>query len=105
MIGRGAVQRPWIFALIRGRENNPSFSMELDLQAIAHRAIDLIRDFLPKEFHRSRIRRFFFYFCNNFTFAHHIRVKTQQVDTTDEARTVIDDYIKEVPSDRIKIDR
>jgi len=100
MIGREAARRPWIFALIRGRQAEEGFSMEVDLEATAYRMLDLIEARLPPDFHLTRARRFFFYYCDNFRFAHHIKWKTQNAPDLAGIRSVLAAYFDEVPADR-----
>ncbi|HRY53677.1 MAG TPA: tRNA-dihydrouridine synthase family protein [Spirochaetia bacterium] len=102
MIGREAVRRPWIFALIRGREADPAFELEVDLEATAYRMLELIEGQLPPDFHLTRARRFFFYYCDNFSFAHHIKWKTQNAPNLEAIRAELAAYFVEVPADRRK---
>jgi tRNA-dihydrouridine synthase len=81
MVGREAVRRPWFFALLRGRKSDPGFSPLRRYRRNREKALDLIEEHLPPEFHLSRARRFFFYFCDNLSFAHHIRWKIQNART------------------------
>jgi len=103
MIGREAARRPWIFALLRGKEGSDGFSMEIDLRAAAFRMLELIETRLPPDFRLPRARRFFFYYADNFSFAHHIKWKLQNADGLDAMRRAIDDYLLEVPSDERKV--
>ena len=105
MIGREAVRRPWIFALIRGREVDPAFELHVDLRETAFRLLDLIETWLPPEFHESRAKRFFSYYCDNFSFAHHLNVGLQRAPDLGSMRRVLDDYLAKMPGDRVKIDR
>ncbi len=100
MIGREAARRPWIFALIRGREADPGFSLEVDLEATAYRLLDLLEEHLPPDLRMTRARRFFFYYCDNFRFAHHIKWKTQNAESLDAIRSELAAYFLEVPEDR-----
>ncbi len=101
MLGREAVRRPWIFALIRGRERDPSFRLTVDLADTAEKALRLIEEHLPPEFHISRARRFFFYFCDNLSFAHHVRWKIQNSPDLKAVRKALDEYFEEVPGDAV----
>lgn len=102
MIGREAVRRPWIFALIRGRQSDPEYSLEVDLEATAYHMLDLIGTHLPPDFHLTRAHRFFFYYCDNFSFAHHIKWKTQNAESLAAIRDALGEYFLEVPQDRRK---
>ncbi len=105
MIGREAARRPWIFALIRGREADPAFEMEIDLREVALRFLCLVEEFLPPEYHESRAKRFLGYFTDNFSFAHHLRTGFQNAVDIPAMRLVLDKYLSEVPGDRLKVER
>jgi len=104
MIGREAARRPWIFALLRGLEADPAFELRVDLGAVALRYLELVEKALPPEFHESRAKRFFFYFADNFSFAHHLRWKLQNAPDLAAMRGIIGDYLREVPADRFRIE-
>jgi len=103
MIGREAARRPWIFALIRGKEASPDFSMEVDLRATAFRLLELIEARLPPDFRLTRARRFFYYYADNFSFAHHIRWRLQNAPDLDSMRRAIEDYLIETPGDERRV--
>ncbi len=105
MIGREAVRRPWIFALIRGCEADSAFELRVDLRETAFRFLDLVEKRLPPEFHESRAKRFFSYYCDNFSFAHHLNVKLQRAADPASMRQILDEYLDEVPGDRIALER
>ncbi|HPE90004.1 MAG TPA: tRNA-dihydrouridine synthase [Spirochaetales bacterium] len=105
MLGREAVRRPWIFSLIRGKEADPAFSLSAPIEETGLRMISLIRTLLPEPLHISRVRRFFFYYCDNLTFGHHLRWAIQNADGLDEAERLFKGYFDEAPSDRIKLER
>lgn len=105
MIGREAVRRPWIFALIRGQQLNPDFNIQVNLEEIGLRMLALIRTLLPKNFHLSRSRRFFFYYCDNLKFGHHIRYAIQNALDIDGVEALFRGYFAESPGERIKTDR
>jgi tRNA-dihydrouridine synthase len=105
MIGREAARRPWIFALIKGKAADPAFELSVDLRATAARFLDLVETRLPPDFHLSRARKFFFYYADNFSFAHHIRWKLQNAPDLPAMRALLDEYLREVPGDEVKIER
>ena len=102
MIGREAARRPWIFALIKGKEEASDFSMEVDLRATAHRMLELIEARLIPEFRLTRAQRFFSYYADNFTFAHHIKWKLVNAPDLDAMRAELESYFGEMPGDRIR---
>jgi tRNA-dihydrouridine synthase len=100
MLGRGAARRPWIFALIKGRRVDPSFSLEVDLEGTAYRFLDLLELHQPVDFHLTRARRFFFHYADNFTFAHHVKWRLENAPSLDAMRAILADYFTEMPGDR-----
>ena len=102
MIGREAVRRPWIFALLRGKEAAEDFSLEVDLRAIAFRMLELIESRLIEEFRLTRAQRFFFYFADNFSYAHYIKWKLVNAPDLGAMRRELDAYFEEMPGDRIR---
>ncbi len=100
MIGREAARRPWFFALLRGKEASEDFSMEVDLRATAFRMLELIETRLIEEFRLTRAQRFFFYYADNFAYAHYIKWKLVNSPDLDTMRRELDAYFEEMPSDR-----
>jgi tRNA-dihydrouridine synthase B len=103
MIGREAVRRPWIFALLHGKEESADFAMEVDLRATAFRMLDLIEARLIEEFRLTRAQRFFFYYADNFAYAHYIKWKLVNAPDLGTMRRELDSYFEEMPSDRMRI--
>jgi tRNA-dihydrouridine synthase len=104
MLGRAAVQRPWIFALIKGRAANADFRLEVDLEATAYRFLDLVEARLPGDFHLTRARRFFFYYSDNFSYAHHLKWKLENAPDLGAMRGILAEYFSEVPADKRRIE-
>ena len=84
MVGRGAVRRPWIFAEARkiqaaALEGGAVFAGEGREAAAAHieetgvRFLELLARYQPPEFHLSRARRFFAYFCDNLKWGNYLK--------------------------------
>lgn len=95
MISRAAVQKPWIFAQLRG-----DFCGGVDLMQTGLDYIALLQEFQPPEFFKSRMQRFFSYYCDNFTFGHYIKMKMLNAATPKEAEETFRSYFDEQPSDR-----
>ncbi|MDR0374230.1 MAG: tRNA-dihydrouridine synthase family protein [Treponema sp.] len=96
MIGRLAVQKPWVFAQARGL---PLPAM-LDLEEVAVRFLDRLAKCQPPEFHKSRARRFFSYFCSNFKWANHIRTLLGRESELSAMRKVFEGFFRENPEER-----
>lgn len=105
MIGREAVRRPWIFALLRGKEVNPDFELTINIEEIGLRMIASIKALLPLPFHSSRARRFFYYYCDNLSFGHHLRYAIQNLRDLDDMEVLFKQYFVDVPGERIRTER
>ncbi len=103
MIGRMAVQKPWIFAEIsRSLNNSDSEKKPVDLLLCALDFIDFVEKFQPPEFYKSRLQRFFTYFCMNFSFAHYAQTQMLNAKNIQDSRARIREYFEKVPEDRFK---
>lgn len=99
MISRAAVTKPWIFKeVLQGYHNN------INMEEICFSYVDLIEKYQPKEFWKTRLQRFFTYFCMNFSFAHY--AQTQFINAAEkgneELRQAIKDFFEKCPEERIK---
>ncbi len=113
MISRAAVQKPWIFAQLRAalakyfcadERDEKSDACEIDLLELGLEYIENLQKFQPLEFFRTRMQRFFSYYCDNFSFAHYIKTKMLNSRTREEAEKNLREYFEKVPEDRkIKI--
>lgn len=103
MLGREAARRPWIFALLRGRELSEDYSIEVDLLKTALRMLELIETRLIKEFWLTRAQRFFYYYAENFSFSHHIKWRLVNAPDLATMRHELTAYFEELPSDQMHI--
>lgn len=102
MIGRAAVQKPWLFRDIKnaGSPRVETTVPEVDHLEVASFFLDNLRKSQPSEFQLSRAHRFFFYYCDNFSFAHHIKMRIQNTKSPDEIGALLEEYFTQVPQDR-----
>ena len=108
MIGRAAVQKPWIFAEIRraeamrasGSESARQPATEIDHLEVSRFFLETLASSQPPEFQISRAHRFFFYYCDNFSFAHHIKMRIQNTKAPEEIGGLLEEYFTQVPEDR-----
>jgi tRNA-dihydrouridine synthase len=89
MAGRLAVRCPWVFA------NAKAFTNREEKGDTALRFLDLLAQYQPPEFHLSRARRFFRYYCDNFTWAEYLRNKINRETTLAGIAAVISGYCRE----------
>ncbi|UTY22954.1 tRNA-dihydrouridine synthase family protein [Treponema denticola] len=107
MIGRAAVQKPWIFyepskgVLKNGTSEDKEEKNEIDLLKTAALFLEFLREEQPEEFYITRAQRFFAFFCDNFTFAHHIKTKVLNCKRLEDMIFSLKLYFEEVPEDRI----
>ena len=103
MAGRGAVRRPWLFRGIRaawsGTVPDGGFP-PVDLLETAELFVRFLTERLPPEFQNSRARRFFFYFCDNFTFAHYVRTQVLNAATPPDMLEALRTYCRQNPQER-----
>jgi tRNA-dihydrouridine synthase len=71
MTGRLAVRQPWCFSEARPPDKRNSGRHTVEETGL--RFLELLAQYQPPEFHLSRARRFFSYFCDNLTWAHYVK--------------------------------
>ena len=101
MISRASVQKPWIFTEILSEKNK---EFKVDMEKVCYDYIDNIEKYQPKEIYKTRLQRFFTYFCMNFQFAHFAQTKfiNAAEKGNDELRAEIKAFFEKCPDDRIK---
>ncbi|WP_419175235.1 tRNA dihydrouridine synthase [Desulfosediminicola sp.] len=86
MIGRGGMERPWLFADIAreiyGRTDISGFATR---QELFFRFIDLLNDRFAVERRLGRMKQFTQYYARAFTFGHHLASAVQNSNSMDEA--------------------
>jgi tRNA-dihydrouridine synthase len=88
MVGRAAVRAPWIFAAVPG-------AFSVDLEETALRFLDLLTKYQPPEFHISRARRFFNYFCDNLKWGTYVKNMVNREETLSGIERVLRGYFNE----------
>ena len=94
MIGRHAIRSPWIFV----REPLPP--QGFDRLAIGIRFLELVDTLLPLPWKKESCRRFFSYYCDELTFAHHIKYRLVNAPDIPTMEKELSRYFNEVPHDR-----
>lgn len=114
MIATAAAQKPWIFRELKnqmetdeifsGNYNDAGFGknlLEIDGEQLAYDFIDGVEKFQPKEFWKTRLQRFFAYYCLNFSFGHYFQSQMINISDNDDARRRIKEYFEKCPDDKI----
>jgi tRNA-dihydrouridine synthase len=99
MIGRLAARKPWIFAqALYGAAASPETGCYRGMRFLEETALcflDLLSRCQPPVFHLSRARRFFHYYCDNFTWAEYLRNKIRREDSLAGIAGVLGAYCRE----------
>lgn len=100
MLGRSAIQKPWLFKQISSALSNKEFKTEIDLFELA---IDFMKDIencQPQEFWKTRKQRFFIYFCDNFQFGNYLKSQLINNDGFEVQKNILQEYFEKMPSER-----
>lgn len=100
MVGRAAVKAPWIFAQARDLEALGEPLAPIDLLAVADRFLKLLELYQPPEYFESRAKKFFLYFCENLTWAHHVRTLLGRETDRRGMMKVLEAYFAQDAQDR-----
>lgn len=120
MIGRGAVQKPWLFELIKNYQNSQidvngnaqnnctvqsvqNLGVTVDLLELGKMFIEFLAQSQPEEFYLTRSQRFFAYFCQNLQFSHYLFCKIAIAKSLAEVEKLFCAYFAEQAHERYKI--
>jgi len=93
MVGRAAVRMPWIFAEGRGVEKEAQ--TERHFEEIGLRFLELLSMYQPPDFHVSRAKRFFSFFCDNLKWGTFLKNQINREDTLMGIIQIWQNYFKE----------
>jgi tRNA-dihydrouridine synthase len=99
MIARAAAQKPWIFAQLKEQQNQ-NHTHTIDCQQLALDFIDNVVRCQPPEFYKTRLQRFFAYYCLNFSFAHYFQIQMLNATSVEDSRARVLDYFNKEKDDR-----
>ena len=86
MIGRGAVETPWIFAEIASiLYNVPRDKNSISLTSVYFRFASLLQTRFPSERRLGRLKQFTHYYARSYDFGHHLASVVQKSSSIDEA--------------------
>lgn len=103
MIGRRAVQEPWIFRCCRDLLDTGGYELRVNLCELFTEVLSDIEKLLPPELHKSRMHRFSLYFTKNFYFSHELFRRIRNVDKPAQAADIMNDYAERNPHENIKV--
>jgi len=100
MIATAAAQKPWIFAQLKKHSENRSEVQDtFDAQKLALDFIDDIEKYQPPEFYKTRLQRFFAWYCLNFSFGHYFQSSMINLTDINDARARVKEYFAKCPGD------
>lgn len=99
MISRASVQKPWIFSELK----QSSLKESVDMQELALSFIDDVEKYQPPEFWKTRLQRFFTYFCMNFKFSHYAQTQFLNAKDNEDLRSRIKDFFEKCPEEKLFI--
>lgn len=109
MISRACVQKPWIFSELRaaidgdgGYIDGEKAKFTVNMKDLALSYIADVERYQPPEFWKTRLQRFFTYFCENFKFAHYAKTQFLNSKDNDELRARIEEFFEKCPEEAIK---
>ncbi len=88
MIGREAVRRPWIFAMIAGALNKDPSPAERQSQF--RELVDAVADFFPERKAVGRLKEIGWYVGERMTYGHHFASRIQASESTDGIRNIVE---------------
>ena len=102
MISRACVQKPWIFRNLSRTLSGETSSLDavtINMKKLALSYIDDVEKYQPPEFWKTRLQRFFTYFCQNFKFAHYAQTLFLNARDNEELRIRIADFFEKCPEE------
>ena len=107
MIGRAAVQKPWVFKEIANYQDKlrrtQATSFQVDLLETACHFIKRLQQFQPPEFYKTRLQRFFAFYSDNVQFAHHLRTRLLNHPTPEGCIQQLEEYFVAAPTERVRL--
>lgn len=103
MIGRGAVQRPWIFSMLKGVIGGKGLISGglVDARAVVDKFFEYLEQYQPRDFLISRARRFLYYFCDNFKFGTRLYTSIRNTGELKEMRSLVLAYLERNPDEAL----
>ena len=106
MISRAAVTKPWIFMSLSGEAVSLSglTRQSIDMEELCLSYIDLIEQYQPPEFWKTRLQRFYTYFCQNFQFSHYAQTQflNAAAKSNEALRAAIKEFFEKCPEEKSK---
>jgi tRNA-dihydrouridine synthase len=99
MAGRLAVRAPWVFAQARAMQAGTRLE-RVNLEETALLFLEFLARYQPIEFHLSRARRFFGYFCDNLVWGNYVKTLLGREKSLAGMIEALAAYFREHPEER-----
>ena len=100
MISRACVEKPWIFSELKAAlEGSQPVKQKVNMKELSLSYISDIEKYQPVEFWKTRLQRFFTYFCQNFKFAHYAQTQFLNAKDNEDLRQKIEDFFEKCPEE------
>jgi len=104
MIGRAAVQKPWIFREISALHNKKHNMAPLDLSLLARNFFRLTKEYQPRDFWFTRARRFSLYFHKNLRFGYRLHYRNiHNSRSLEDIESAYNRYFEDHPEEKNKM--
>ena len=100
MIATAAAQKPWIFSQLQSLGGEEMTCEPFDCEQLALDFIADVEQCQPQEFWKTRLQRFFAFYCLNFSFGHYFQTQMINAKDNDDARVRIHEYFEKCPEDK-----
>ncbi|MDR1863515.1 MAG: tRNA-dihydrouridine synthase family protein [Treponema sp.] len=97
MIGRLAVRQPWVFAGAPGAD----IDTDINIEETGLKFLGFLAKYQPPEFHLSRARRFFGYFCDNLKWGNYVKTLLNREQNLAGTERAWQGYFVEHPEERL----
>jgi tRNA-dihydrouridine synthase len=94
MSGRAAIRQPWIFAAAKAEAEGLRFDA-VSIEETGLRFLELLKKHQPPEFHLSRAKLFFGYFCGNVVWGNYLKNLLNRESTLSGLAEVWRNYFRE----------
>ncbi len=102
MIGRTAVQKPWIFAELSNifLSKSEKWVYSIDMYKEAELFTADLMTYQPEEFYETRSKRFFTFFLDNFMYAHFLKTKILNSSERENQLSILAEYFEKMSDER-----
>ncbi len=103
MIGRQAIIQPYFFDMIKKIKTANIKEYKVNLKEIIQTFIIYLEQYLPEDFHLVRLKKFMYFFSQNFFWKHRLITEIQNSNSFSETKKKIQLFFQDHPEEIYKI--